>query len=306
MSLTAHTSRTTSAWNWLNKNKAGLIFILPALVMYAIFFINPFITSIYYSFTSWNGYDPVKHFVGLQNYARLFHDQMLWLALSHNLIWVLIGTAAPILIGLPLAVLLSSVKHGRLIFQTAYFLPYVLSGVLIGVIWGWIYNPVFGLLNYVLQSIGLGSLARGWLGDPKLALYAVLLAAVWGYFGFCVVIFMAGLQNLNVDLIEAAKIDGASSVQQFLFVIIPQLRNVLNLVIVYTMIGGFNVFDIIRVMTLGGPANHSEVIATYNYNIAFQQFDVGYGTTLSLVMTVLTLIISFVFISLRERQAADE
>jgi raffinose/stachyose/melibiose transport system permease protein len=306
MTITTHSSRTTSAWNWLNENKAGFVFILPALVMYAIFFVNPFVTSIYYSLTSWNGYDPVNKFVGLQNYARLLHDPMVWLALSHNLIWIAVGTIAPIIIGLPLAVLLSNIKHGRLIFQTAYFLPYVLSGVLIGVIWGWIYNPVFGLLNYVLSSIGLGALGRGWLGDPNLALYAVLVAAVWGYFGFCVVIFMAGLQNLNLDLIEAAKIDGANSGQQFFFVIIPQLRNVLNLVIVYTMIGGFNVFDIIRIMTLGGPANHTEVIATYNYNISFQQFDVGYGTTLSLLMTVLCLIISYVFISLRDRQAVGE
>jgi raffinose/stachyose/melibiose transport system permease protein len=306
MTLSANSSKTASAWNWINKNKAGFIFILPALVMYAIFFIKPFITSIYYSFTSWNGYDPVKKFVGLQNYVHLFHDPMVWLTLSHNLIWIVVGTIAPIAIGLPLAVLLTNIKHGRLIFQTAYFLPYVLSGVLIGVIWGWIYNPVFGLLNYVLSSIGLGSLARGWLGDPHLALYAVLVAAIWGYFGFCVVIFMAGLQSLNLDLIEAARIDGASSAQQFFFVIIPQLRNVLNMVIIYTMIGGFNVFDIIRVMTLGGPANHTEVIATYNYNIAFQQFDVGYGTTLSLLMTVITLIVSYIFITLRERQGADE
>jgi raffinose/stachyose/melibiose transport system permease protein len=306
VAVASQSARYSSIGKWIDKNKVGYLFILPALVMYAIFFIKPFITSIYYSLTSWNGYDPVKKFVGLQNYVHLFHDQMVWLSLSHNLIWIAIGTFAPIIIGLPLAVLLTQIKRGRLIFQTAYFLPYMLSGVLIGVIWGWIYNPVFGLLNYLLKSIGLGALARGWLGDPKLALYAVLVAAVWGYFGFCVVIFMAGLQNINIDLVEAAKIDGANSVQQFFFVIIPQLRNVLNMVIVYNLIGGFSVFDIVRVMTVGGPANHTETIATYTFNISFTQNNIGYGTTLSMVMTVLSLIASYFFLSLRDKQGIGE
>ncbi len=299
-------SKRSPTSKWINQNKAGFLFILPALVMYAAFFISPFITSIYYSLTSWNGVDPVKKFVGLANYAHLFQDELLKLSLSHNLIWVVIGTIAPIIIGLPLAVLLSTIKRGRLIFQTAYFLPYVLSGVVVGMIWGWIYNPLFGLLNYILQSIGLGSLTTGWLGDPKLALYCVIAAAVWGYFGFCVVIFMAGLQNIDSDLVEASKIDGANSLQQFFFVIIPQLRNVLNMVIVYTLIGGFNVFDIVQIMTGGGPANHTELIGTYTYKISFQQNDIGYGTTLTMVMTVLSLVTSYFYITLRDRGEAGE
>jgi raffinose/stachyose/melibiose transport system permease protein len=306
MAAVASRAGKTSARYWIAKHKAGILFILPALIIYAIFFVKPFLTSIYYSLTSWNGYDPVQKFVGLANYERLFHDPLVWLSLSHNLIWIAIGTFAPIIIGLPLAVMLTNIKRGRLLLQTAYFLPYVLSGVLIGVIWGWIYNPVFGVLNYILHAIGLGALARGWLGDPDLALYAVLVAAIWGYFGFCVVIFMAGLQNINLELIEAAKIDGANSRQLFIYVIIPQLRNVLNVVIVYNLIGGFNVFDIIRVMTVGGPANHTEVIATYNYSVSFQQNNIGYGTTLSMVMTILSLVASYFYIRLRDKQEAGE
>jgi ABC-type sugar transport system permease subunit len=296
--------KSSPTLKWINRNKAGFLFVLPALVMYAAFFISPFISSIYYSLTSWNGVDPVKQFVGLTNYVHLFQDELLKLSLAHNLIWVVIGTIAPIVIGLPLAVLLSTIKRGRLIFQTAYFLPYVLSGVVVGMIWGWIYNPLFGLLNYLLRSIGLGYLARGWLGDPKLALYCVIAAAVWGYFGFCVVIFMAGLQNIDSDLIEASRIDGANFMQQFFFVIIPQLRNVLNMVIVYTLIGGFNVFDIVQIMTTGGPGNHTELIGTYTYKISFLQNDVGYGTTLSMVMTVLSLITSYFYITLRDKEEA--
>jgi len=170
---------------------------------------------------------------------------LLWLSLRHNLTWIIVGTVAPIVIGLPLAVLLSSIKRGRLIFQTAYFLPYILSGVVVGMIWGWIYNPLFGLLNYMLRSVGLDEWTRAWLGDPAVALYAVIAAAVWGYVGFCIAIFVAGLQNIDHSLIEAATIDGANAVQRFFHVIIPQLRHVLNMVIVFTLIGGFNVFDIV-------------------------------------------------------------
>ena len=306
MTLTINSPRKALAWNWIKKNTTGLVFILPALVMYGIFFIIPFITSIYYSLTSWNGYDPVKEFVGLQNYARLLNDPMIWASFSHNLIWIAIGSFAPIMIALPLAYLMSNIKRGRLIFQTAFFMPYILSGVLIGVIWGWIYNPVFGILNYLLNMVGLGFLSRGWLGDPNLALYAVLVAAIWGYFGFCVVILMAGLQNINIDLIDAAKIDGANSSQVFLSVVIPQLRNIINMLIVLNLIGGFNVFDLIKIMTSGGPANHTEVIATYNFDISFQQFNIGYGAAISLIMTVLSLVISYFYISMRERQEVGE
>lgn len=306
MTLTINSPRKALAWNWIKKNTSGLVFILPALVMYGIFFIIPFITSIYYSLTSWNGYDPVKEFVGLQNYVHLLHDPMIWASFSHNLIWIAIGTFAPIMIALPLAYLMSNIKRGRLIFQTAFFMPYILSGVLIGVIWGWIYNPVFGILNYLLNMVGLGFLGRGWLGDPHLALYAVLIAAVWGYFGFCVVILMAGLQNINIELIDAAKIDGANFYQVFLSVVIPQLRNIINMLIVLNLIGGFNVFDLIKIMTSGGPANHTEVIATYNFDISFQQFNIGYGAAISLIMTVLSLVISYFYISMRERQEVGE
>jgi ABC-type sugar transport system permease subunit len=306
MAAVARRRRTTSAHHWIVKHKAGILFVLPALILYAVFFLKPFITSIYYSLTSWNGYDPVKKFVGLANYERLFHDPLVWLSLSHNLIWIAVGTLAPIIIGLPLAVMLTNIRRGRLLFQTAYFLPYVLSGVMIGVIWGWIYNPVFGVLNFILRGVGLGSLASGWLGDPTLALYAVLVAAIWGYFGFCVVIFMAGLQNINLELIEAAKIDGANSVQQFFYVIVPQLGNVLNVLIVYNLIGGFNVFDIIRVMTAGGPANSTEVIATYDYSVSFERNNIGYGTTLSMVMTILALVASYFYLRLRDKPGSGE
>ena len=281
--------------------RAGYLFVLPAFLLYAVFMVYPFFYSIYLSFTDWNGAEPVKDFVGLRNYRNLFRDDLLWTALGHNLIWVVIGTIGPMAIGLLLAVLLWRRPRGFTLFRTVYFMPQVLSPVVIAIAWGWIYNPVFGILNVALDRVGLEGVSRGWLGDPDFALYAVLVAAIWAETGFVFVVFLAGLQNVSRDLLEAATLDGANAWQRFWNVTIPQLANVVNVVTALLLIGGFSVFDIIFVMTAGGPANATEVIATYTYTEAFTQNRVGYSATLSLIMTVISLIASVVFIRLRER-----
>jgi ABC-type sugar transport system permease subunit len=194
--------------------------------------------------------------------------------------------------------------RGFTLFRTAYFLPQVLSSVVIAIVWGWIYNPIFGLLNQSLDRVGLESLSRGWLGDPNIALYAVLVAAIWAETGFVFVVFLAGLQNVSRDLLEAATIDGANTWQRFWDITVPQLANVITVIGALLLIGGFNVFDIIFVMTGGGPNNATEVIGTYTYTEAFTQNRIGYAATLSLVMTVISLIASVVFIRLREREEA--
>ena len=284
------------------KARSGWLFVLPALAVYAYFVIYPFFYSIYYSLTDWDGAQPVKHFIGLANYHRLLSDTLMWQALWHNVIWVCIGTISPIVLGLLLGVSLWMGVKGRLIFRTVYFLPVILSEVVIAIIWNWIYHPLFGAVNQLLDLIGLGSWSRGWLGDPTWALYALLGAAIWAYYGFCFVIIMAGLQNVDVTLVEAATIDGANGWQRFWYVIVPQLSNVLTMIIAYTLIGGFSVFGIVFVMTQGGPGTATQVIATYTYRKAFQESQVGYGAALSMVMTVLSLVTSYVFIRLRERQ----
>ncbi|MDP9356143.1 MAG: sugar ABC transporter permease [Chloroflexota bacterium] len=301
MSLPAPWKEAGHARRHWARYRAGYLFLLPSFVLYAVFMIYPFIQSIYLSFTDWNGATAVKNFVGLDNYRRLFNDGLLWTALRHNIIWVVIGTIAPMVIGLLLAVLLGNRPRGFTLFRTVYFMPQVLSPVVIALVWGWIYNPVFGILNKGLDAVGLESLSRGWLGDPTFALYAVLAAAIWAETGFVFVIFLAGLQNVSRDLLEAAMIDGANAWQRFWNVTVPQLANVINVVTALLLIGGFSVFDIIFVMTQGGPANATEVIATYTYKEAFTQNRVGYAATLSLVITAISLIASIVFIRLRER-----
>jgi ABC-type sugar transport system permease subunit len=281
--------------------RAGYLFVLPALLLYVIFMVYPFLQSIYLSFTDWNGATAVKNWVGLENYRTLFDDDLLWKALWHNAIWIVIGTISPLAIGFLLAVLLSNRPKGFTLFRTVFFLPQVLSTVIIGLVWGWIYNPLFGLLNQALDDVGLESWSRGWLGDSTWALYAVLAAAIWATIGFVFVIFLAGLQNVSRDLIEAATLDGANGWQRFWDVTMPQMANVVTVVAALLLIGGFSVFDIIFVMTGGGPANSTEVIATYAYTEAFTQNHVGYASTLTLVMTVITLVASVIFIRLRER-----
>jgi ABC-type sugar transport system permease subunit len=281
---------------------AGWAFVAPAVLIYAFFFIQPFFYSIYYSLTDWNGADPVKQFVGLSNYIKLAGDSLLWQALGHNLIWVIIGTVAPIAIGLLLGVLIWTGALGRVVFRTIYFLPVILSEVVVAIIWNWIYHPLFGAVNQILRGIGLDHLARGWLGDPQTALLALLITAIWTYYGFCFVIIMAGLQNVDISLVEAATIDGANGWQRFIHVIVPQLSHVITMITAFTLIGGFNVFGTVFVMTQGGPGTATQVIATYTYRKAFQESQVGYGAALSMVMTLLSLVTSYIFIRLRERQ----
>jgi raffinose/stachyose/melibiose transport system permease protein len=291
------------------RQRAGFWFVLPALAVYAIFFGLPFAATVFLSFTDWNGVG-WPDLAGVANYVRLIGDQAMWAALANNMIWVVIGTAVPIAVGLVLAVMLWSDPRNSMAYRTIFFLPVVLSAVVIGIIWMWIYNPIFGLLNTGIRGadaglgdlgleLGLDRLAIGWLGESETALYAVLVTAIWSYLGFCIVVLFAGLQKVDPELVAAARVDGASTRQRFWHVIVPQIRPVLTMVIVYTVIGGFNVFDVVWVMTQGGPNNATEVIATYTYEVAFRANEYGYGATLSMVMSVVALLAAWATMRVR-------
>ena len=290
---------------WVRKNFTSYAFILPALLLYSLFVLYPFVTNIYYSMTDWDGAQAIKTFTGIDNYYRLLKDPLMWLSLGHNMIWIVFGTLTPVVVGLVLATLVSSGVHGMVVFRTVYFMPVVMAQVVVAIIWSWIYHPLFGPINTVLHAIGLGNIARGWLGDLDWALYALMIAALWAYFGFCFVILLAALQGIDLTVHDAAKIDGANTWQRFIYVTVPQLAPVLTMLTAYTLIGGFNVFDIVFIMTRGGPANATEVLATYTYQMAFKQSQVGYGAALTMVTTVLSLIASYLFITLRERNDAS-
>ena len=279
----------------------GALFVVPGLVIYTVFMIFPFLSTVYLSFTNWNGVSPDRDFVGLSNYARMFGDATAIKAFVNNVVWVAIGTIAPVVLGLFEALLVWSSRRGSLLFRTLFFLPFVLPLVVVGIVWQWIYHPLFGILNSALEGLGLEDLSRGWLADPHTALYAVLIAAIWGATGFCFLVLHAALQNVDTSTVEAAMIDGAGWFRRAWSVIIPQISPQLTMVTAVTLIGGFSVFDIIFVMTGGGPGNASEVLATYTYKTAFQQNQAGYGSALAMLITLLSLVSAVVFVRLRER-----
>jgi raffinose/stachyose/melibiose transport system permease protein len=283
----------------------AILFISPALAIYLVFMLYPFLNTIYLSFTNWNGATVTKDFVGLSNYARMVGDEAVWKAFYNNVIWVIIGTISPVVIGLFLALLLWSGTRASLFFRTVYFLPFILPLVVVSIVWQWIFHPLFGPLNKLLDSVGLEQLSRGWLGDPNTALYAVLVSAIPGATGLVVVILFAALQNVDVSQVEAAKIDGANWFQRAWYVVIPQLAPVITLVTSITLIGGFAVFDNVFVMTGGGPGHASEVLGTYTYQVAFQENQAGFGSALAVLMTTLSLVSAIVFVRLRERQRDD-
>jgi raffinose/stachyose/melibiose transport system permease protein len=280
----------------------AVLFVAPALLIYVVFMVYPFLNTIYLSFTNWDGITPSKDFVGLSNYVRVFGEEAALKAFVNNIVWVIIGTISPVVLGLFEALLVWSGTRGSLLFRTLFFLPFVLPLVVVGIVWQWIYHPLFGIVNTVLDSFGLDWLSRGWLADPHTALYAVLIAAIWGATGFCFLILHASLQNVDMSTVEAAMIDGANWFQRARSIVIPQIAPQITMVTAVTLIGGFAVFDIIYVMTGGGPGNASQVLATYTVKVAFQQNEAGYGSSLAMLITILSLVSAVAFVRLRERQ----
>ena len=271
------------------QRRLGILLVLPTVVIMAVFLLFPLANAVYYVFVDFNGIDPTPAFVGLANVAEMFQDPDVWAALKNNVIWIVIGTVTPLVLGLGLALLLWGVQRGSAIYRVAFFLPYVLPQVAVGVVWTWIYEPTRGWLNRVLDTVGLESLTKGWLGDPDTALYAVLATAIWTAIGFVFVIVLSALRNVDTEQVDASLLDGANWFQRVRYIILPQILPVLVMVTAITLIGGFAVFDLIFVMTGGGPAGASDVLGTVAYSSAFQLNRISYGTTLALFITALAV-----------------
>lgn len=286
------------------KKNVGLhmSFVLPALMFYLLFVLLPISTTFFFSLTDWDGASPSKNFIGLENYWGLLKDGVFFKSLLHNILWIAASITVPVAMGLLLAVMVStSMAFIPAFYRVVYFLPAVLSSVVVGIIWDWIYNPSFGLLNSGLSWVGLGSLSRGWLGDPQTVLACLIAVGNWSYFGFCMVIFIAGLQSIDPALYEAADLDGAGSGIKFFAITIPLLRHVTSLLVLNSLIGSFKVFDLVYVMTRGGPFNSSEVIATYMFRTAFTLNRVGYGSAIAMVMAMFVIACSCAYLWWRER-----
>ncbi len=291
--------------SWPGESKyLGLVYLLPALVIYLIFILYPILETFRLSFYQWDGFSSNRTFVELQNYQEIFQRGQFLSALAHNFIFIVFYSIVPIMIGLVLASLLGrKVLRGMTFFRTGLFLPQVLSMVVVGVVWRWIFNPAFGPLNMLLKSISLESWALPWLGDSTWALPAVGFIGSWVQYGFCMVLFLAGMQRIDVELYEAAELDGANSVQQFSYVTLPSLRPELGVALITTVIAALRVFDLVYVTTRGGPGDATLVSSFLIYRAAFQQNRIGYAAAVATILTGVILLISYLITRFQERTA---
>ena len=280
----------------------GLFYLLPGFLLYALFILYPAASTLWYSFHDWQGVGEAT-WTGLANYTRLLSDPVFWKALSNNLLFLVFYIALPVLIGLVLAASLSQPGlRGAAAYRTLLFLPQILPSALIGVIWRWLYNPAFGPLNQLFYAVGWDSLARPWLGDFTWALPSVGFIASWYFYGFCMAVFVAGIQKIDPSLYDAARLDGANERQGFWFVTLPGLRREIAVVVMFTFIAALKVFDLVFVTTRGGPGNQTLVASLYLYENAFQRSAVGYGSAVAVVITLLVIAATLL---LRRYQGAE-
>ena len=274
---------------------AGYLFMLPTFALFLAFVLWPILYTAYLSLTSWGGFGTPR-FVNFDNYSRMLSDPVARRAMIITLVLTGVTTALLTFLGLVTAVLVNAVwpKVGVLV-RTILFIPGIVSFVVSAVLWKLIYDPNIGTLNQFFGSIGLDSLQHPWLADQKTVLPAIIVVSIWGGLGFNMLIFFAGIQGIDPSLYEAAEVDGANKTQQFWNVTVPSLRVVTGLVVSLGLLNGFKAFDIIFVMTGGGPNHGSEVLGTYLYSLAFGSTSgsipqLGYASAFSVVTMVLCTI----------------
>jgi raffinose/stachyose/melibiose transport system permease protein len=281
-----------------------LPFLLPAVLIYAIFALYPMVSALILSFQDWDGVSVERSFVGLQNYTQIFtQDPVFWTAVRNSLVWVGLSLIVPTGVGLLLALALNQKLFARTTFRAVFYLPAIIASIAVATIWSWMYNPILGVVNAGLKSFGLGSWIQDWLGDPKIALFSIFVAYVWQSSGVAMVLFLAGLQGVPEELKEAARVDGANNGRVFWHVIVPCLRDTFIVVIVLTIINSLKVFDLIVGMTSGGPAQSTQVLALWSYTQSFGLHDFGNGMAIAIVLLIITLVIVIPYLLWTSRES---
>ena len=287
--------RVTGAPRRLQDTLLVALFLLPALVLFLLFVIYPIFRSLYFSMFDWNGLGPAVDYVGLQNFKNILRDQVFLKAVRNVFLIIIFSVGIQLPLALALAVMVGRGLPGRGLFRTIFFMPYVLSEVNVAIMWMLLYNPDpdRGLLNAIV--VGLGSEPIGWLSDPKIVLFSIFIAITWKYFGFHMLLYLAGLQNIPIELEEAARIDGASNFQNFFYITLPLLGSTIRTSVYLSVLGVIQQFIPFWIMTKGGPVNASEMLATYMYRFGFIRFQLGYGSAVAIYMFILCLIFSLVY-----------
>jgi raffinose/stachyose/melibiose transport system permease protein len=275
------------------RHATGYVFTAPALLILAAFLLYPIGYSLWLSLHEWDGYTPRwGPFVGLENYRTLAGDEVFWRATWNSVVFVVVRTPLEVGLGFLLALLLNRRLPARSLMRTLFFVPVVMSLIVVTIIFQRVYEPNTGLLNTFLQTVGLGAWTHPWLGDPATALPAVIAVSVWKNVGFSLVILLAGLQSLPRDIVDAARVDGANAWQLTLQVITPLMRPILALTALLSIIGGLKVFDLVFIMTRGGPTYSTEVLATMLYREAFELNHMGVASAVGVILVAVVLSIA--------------
>ena len=268
-----------------------VLFLPPALLIFTVFVVLPMGEAAWYSFYNWNGYGPPTQWVGFKNYEVVFRNGVFLTALSNNF-WIM---AISLLVQLPLALWLANMLaariRGALTFRLIFFLPYVLADVAAGLIWRFVYDGDFGLISHIVQFFGFGAVYP--LAERDYAMSAVLGVIVWKYFGFHMMLFIAGLQAIDKEVMEAAEIDGATGWQKFFKVTLPLLGSTVRLSVFFSIVGSLQLFDLIMPLTGGGPSNATQTLVTYLYQFGVVRLQIGFGSAVGVVLFVISVTLAF-------------
>ncbi len=271
------------------------LFLLIPLAIYLLWVIGPMFYTFYLSLTKWDGLtQPI--FIGLRNYEKLFQDPVFYTSLKNNLRWIGSFITIPVVLGLGLAVALNQSIPGAKFFKASFYSPMVLSLVVCGLIWSWMYHPANGLINSALRAVGLDSLAQGWLSDKNLVMWSIIVVAIWRQVGYVMILYLAGLQSIDPELIDASRVDGCTGAQSFRHIILPLLAPVTVIVIVISIIDSLRAFDLVSVMTRGGPYNSSSVLANFMYIEAFNNYKMGYGASIAVILFLISMVFIFFYL----------
>lgn len=288
------------------RRKGYVVYLIPGILLSLLVIVVPLVMTVYTSFTKWNGVGD-QTWIGFDNYTRLFQDTLFWSSFGHILLLILAMAVVPTLLGLFLAALLFDYVAKKFsdrwasLLRSGFYIPQVIPVAVTGIVWAWILHPDYGALNKILDTIGLDALSRNWLGDPDYALYTVMAIMIWIQLGYPIVMFMSGLQRVDPSIYEAADLDGATWWQRFRKITVHMIRPEFYVVLVTTTIAALKIFGQVFVLTRGGPSNATLVPSYFAYKNFFEKAQVGYGSAISTVLTVIIIVLAFVFLRLQSR-----
>jgi raffinose/stachyose/melibiose transport system permease protein len=285
----------------------GLSWIVPAVVVLAVFVYLPLVQNLGFSTLEWDIYSGSQIFIGADNYVKLAGDPIFWSSLGNNVLYAVISLAIQVFAAIALAAIIESIRSDRWrrSLRAIYFIPSAISLTVAGLLFYFIYEPNLGLLNHLLDGIGLGAWAQPWLGQESTAMVAIIVMSQWQGFGYSTLLFAVAIQRIPSELYEAASIDGIGPIRRFFTITLPLVREMTGLMIIVTISGAFQVFNEVMVMTSGGPNNSTQVLGTWLYRNGFVRNDFGYAAAIATVIFVITLGIALVQLWINRRRRVE-